>query len=348
MADNTTVWTFEQIEGARKKFILSDHCAPHGRPRKGAVVEKEIEQRVDSVYYAGNTRPTRHMFGTTEGDSRVIKGRFSDSRGGKGFARNKKAELEAFIRDGHYCLVTWDDLISEICLPKRCKLGIESGGEMTYEIEYLVDADHTNGALFTQGKVIKPRSAQNIMGDINAAVADMGKLTEVPAMRGSIFDSISSLIAIVATASSALNSVAAGIDSFANAPFQLMNQLHAALDQFRTAVTSLRKTYDDLQNNIALESDNIKNQQAFWDVKSAWAVSSLDMIRLAIEMDRAAALAQQGSIQAIYVAREGDTWEQVSRVAYNGSPERASEIREANGVPPGQAPVPGTEYMVPT
>jgi len=344
MPANTSVWVFEQLGGDRKKLELSDHCAPHGRPRKKPVVETELQQRNSKVRYAGTTAPTRHLFGTME-NAQKIDGRLSDSQGGKDFARVKRLEIESFVRDGQQCTVTWDDLISCLCFIERVKFGVESGGEMTYEIEYEVDKNLLDDDLGTL--VITPRGPQDITFLMLRAIADMADLTDVPGLRGSLFDSISSGIASITSVSAELNRVAGQIDSFANAPFQLMNQFRAGLDQFRTAVTSLRKTYDDLQVNIALENENAANQQAFWDEQSAWAASSLEAIRLAIEADRAAAVAQRGSILALHTATEGETWEQISRVAYNGSSDRADDIRNANGVAPGANPVPGTTYMVP-
>lgn len=344
MPDNTSVWTFEQLGGETKVLQLADHAAPHGRPRKKPVVETGLEQRNDKVYYSGNIIPTRHLFGTSE-ESQKIEGRFTDRYGGKGFARAKRQELEEFHRDGQLCRITWDDIISVIAFIEHVKFGIESGGEITYEIEYLVNENNLTG--LKREVVQEARGPQSITALINEAILDMHRLVEVPGLRGSLFDSISSLISSVAAVSAECNRVAGQIDSFANAPFQLLNQFRASLDQFRTAVTALRRTYDDLTVHIALENENAQNQQAFWDVQSAWAASSLDAIRLAIKAERASALSQQGNIKELYTAKDGDTWDQISRIAYNGAADRAEDIRKANAVEAGANPVPGTTYMVP-
>lgn len=344
MADNASVWTFTQISGDEHKLVLADHYAPHGRERKKPVVEEESELREDSVYYAGNNVPTRHIFGLKDANQ-VLEGRLSDAYGGKGFARAKRLEMKAFFREMQPCFVVWDDLIAVIALIKAVKFGLESGGSITYRIEVLVDEDQFNGD-FSQLIVPEPKGPQDMTAQIQDALLDMNKLQNVPALKGSIFDSISSLIASVGAATSALNTIADQIDSFANAPFQLLNQLRAACDQFRTAITSLRQTYDDLTVHIALERQNSSDWQNFWDVQSAWAVSSLAAIQTAIALDKAAAIALQGSIKEIYVAQAGDTWDGISRAAY-GSAGRAADIRNANGIAVGSSPVAGTSYMVP-
>jgi hypothetical protein len=346
MADNTSVWTFEQLGGERKTLVLSDHAAPHGRPRQKPVVETELEQRNDKVYYAGNSVPTRHLFGVSESNQKLV-GRFSDAFGGLGFARRKRLEVEGFWRDAQSCTATWDDLVSVSCFIERVKFGLESGGEITWEMELMIDQSDLVD-IPGQVKITGILGPQDITRQINQAITDMHKLVKVPGMRGSVFDSISSLISNVAAVTSALNQVAGQIDSFANAPFQLLNQLRAALDQFRTAVTALRTTYDDLTVHLALENDNAQSWQQFFDVQSAWAASSLEAIRLALAAERASALAQQGNIKELYTAKDGDTWDQISRIAYGGSADRAEDIRKANSVEAGANPVPGTTYMVPT
>lgn len=344
MADNVSTWTFTQISGDEHTLVLADHYAPHGRERKKPVVEDESELREDTVYYAGNNVPTHHIFGTKEANQ-VLEGRLSDSYGGQGFARKKRTEMKAFFLETQPCRVVWDDLVATIAIIKAIKFGIESGGSIPYRLELLISQDQFNSD-FSQF-VPEPKGPQDFTAQIQAAMLDKDKLAKVPGLKGSIFDSISSLISSVAAATSELNTIAGQIDSFANAPFQLLNQLRAACDQFRTAVTALRQTYDDLTVHIALERQNSSDWQNFWDVQSAWTVSSLDAIRQAIAMDRAAATAQQDSIKEIYTAQVGDTWDGISRSAFSGSADRAADIRAANGIADGSNPVPGTSYMVP-
>lgn len=346
MPANNTVWTFLAVVGGgqTRALVLSDHAAPHGRPRKKPVVETELVQRQSTTYFAGNAPPVRHLFGRKH-ESEKLEGRLSDSRGGEGFARAKRKEIDDFVGQGVQCQVTWDDLINQSIFIERVKFGIESGAEITYEIEFLVDDDNLQD--FKIPVLQDPRGPSAFSLAIQDALRDMNQLTKVPAMKGSVFDLVSSLIASVNSVSSALYSIAGQIDSFANAPFQLLNQLRAALDQFRTVVNQLKRTYDDLEIHIAIENQNASSWQSFWGVQGAWAASALEAIRLALAMERAAAIAQQGSIKALYTAREGDTWDQIARVSYAGDPSRAQDIREANGVPPGENPAPGTTYMVP-
>lgn len=349
MPANNSVWTFEwaaPVRGELKTLVLSDHAAPHGRPRRKPVVETELVQRQTTTYFAGDSPPVRHLWGIKH-EPQKLTGRLTDSYGGPGFARAKRKEMADFIGPGVQCKVTWDDLISQSVFIEKVKFGVESGSDITYEIEFLVDDDNLQDFALKTKAVADPRGPSAFSLLIEDALRDLYTLKQVPGLKGSIFDSISSLIASVNSVSSALFTVAGQIDSFANAPFQLLNQLRAAIDQFRTVVAQLRRTYDDLQVHIALENQNASSWQAFWGVQGNWAASSLEAIRLALEMERAAAVAQQGSILALYTAREGDTWDQIARVSYGGDPSRASDIRELNGVDPGANPVPGTTYMVP-
>jgi hypothetical protein len=349
MPANSTVWRFTKVGGDRFAdgvvLELSDHCAPHGRPRRKPVVEPELLQRIKTTRFAGNSPPVRHIFGVMH-ESEKINGRLCDNYGGLGFAKAKRKEIQEFVGAGVQCIVTWDDIINQSVFIHRVKFGVESGSDITYELEFEVDEDHLHGVTVVPA-LPDARGPSVFSLAIEDTLRDMHKLVEVPGMRGSIVDSISSLIASVNSASSALSTVAGEIDSFANAPFQLLNQLRAALDQFRTVAQQLRKTYDDLDVHIALENQNASSWHQFWDIQSAWSESSLDAIRAALAAERATAIAQAGSIKALYTGRDGDTWEQIARTVYGGDPTRASEIREANGVEPGVNPVPGTTYMVP-
>lgn len=347
MPANTTVWKFEQLtatNGEIRTLILADHYAPHGRPRRKPVVEPELVQRIKTTYFSGNSPPARHIFGVKH-ESQKINGRLCDNYGGEGFARAKRKEITDFVGAGVQCLVTWDDLISQSIFIHRVKFGIESGADITYELEFEVDADQLQD--FALPTLPDAKGPDVFALAIEDTLRDMSKLTEVPGMRGSIIDSLSSLIASVNSASAALSTIAGQIDSFANAPFQLLNQLRAALDQFRTVVQQLRTTYDDLEVHIALENENANSWQTLWNYQAAWSESSLESIRLALAAERAAAVAQAGSILALYTGKDGDTWEQIARAVYHGDPSRAKEIRDFNGVTDGANPVPGTTYMVP-
>lgn len=348
MPANTSVWTFEQLGGPRKTLTLSDHAAPHGRPRKKPVVERELEVRMDRVWLAGDGPPVTHIFGTELGPFK-LEGRFSDGYGGAGFARAKLNEVNDFVMDVQAVRVTWDDIVSVTGIIKHWKPGIESGGEVTWEMVLEVDEDHLLERGFGRAghEFDDLKSPAHFTNDIRQALADMHKLTEVPGMRGSIFDSMNSLISSVNSVSSSLATIAGQIDSFANAPFQLLRRFRGALVQFTTVVARLRKTYDDLQVNVALENEDANYQQIFWDRQAGWSASSLRAIQLALKADRSAALAEQGRTLAIYTARQGDTWERISRLLFNGSSGRAEDIRNANGALPGSAPVPGTAYTIP-
>lgn len=346
-AANTTLWTFTQLDGAQSMLQLADHAAPHGRPREKPVVEPEIEVREETTYYSGDNPPTRHLFGLSH-SSVKLEGRFSDLYGGEGFARRKRAEVRDFVAAQRQVSVVWDDLFAAKGFIKKFKSMIESGGEIAWEMEVLIDVDDLlNPGRHDQQLQFKIEPA-DLTAQLREAMEAMDALQKVPTMRGSVFDFIGSLISAVNTATASVANVAAQIDSLATAPFQLLRRFRDGLLQLSTAVSNLRTTYDNLTIDIALESEaSADAAQQFWDIQAAWAASSLQAMRLALEAARSSALAEQGQLLSLYTGREGDTWELISRRFYAGSSTRAADIRSANSIEAGANPVPGTVYFIP-
>jgi hypothetical protein len=350
MADaNSTVWTFTQLGGSQRVLVLADHAAPHGRPRVRPVVEPSMEIREETTYYSGNNPPTRHLFGMSYGSFK-LDGRFSDLYGGDGFARKKLDDVRTFVFGQQPCSIQWDDLVSVTGLIKNFKHGIESGGEITWEFEVLVDQD----ALLQPDtkELLGPRLYLDNVAELSQQLTDaqkqMAELQAVPKMRGSIFDLIGSLISSVNSATASLVNVAGQIDSLATAPFQLLRRFRDGLGQVMTAVSDLRNTYDNLTIDLTLESEaDAEACQRFWDTQAGWGDSSLKAMQLALQAEQSAALAEQGAILALYTARDGDTWELISRRFYGGSATRAKDVRDANGLDAGANPIAGTIYFIP-
>jgi hypothetical protein len=343
MADNTTVWTFEQLAGNRRKLTLSDHAAPHGAPRRGAVVEDEIEMQMATVRYGGNAPVTRHLFGTKFQPMR-ISGRFSDSRGGAGFARKKTAEVKSFVDENQPVLITWDNIIACTGHIARFKPSRESGGEVAWEIEYEVDGDDLLQR--TPDLPVIAKSPVTFTSKIAALLNEAPSLRELPTLRGSVFDAMDSFVSALNQVTAEVAQTAGEINAFTNAPFALLRRFRAGLEQLRTAAVRLRFAFDDLNTNLALERENADQSLKFWDVQSIWSTSLLAILEEALNADEAAAEAEKGRMLTLYTAREGDTWERISLEMFQ-SAARADDIRTANGVDAGADPMAGAIYRIP-
>lgn len=338
------VFTLQQLGGDRLKLELADHAAPHGRPRDKPVFEQEDVFRIESTYYPGTPTPTRHEFGL-KFEPIKLDGRFRDALGGKGFARNKMDEVRRFAAGLQLCTLTWDDALSVICIITRVKRGVESKGEIVWEIEIEIDEDLFLG----RGNPITPevKGPDELAKRIQSLLSRTKDLPYTPpTIKGSIGDQLMLLAGAVGNATSQLVDASRQIDSFVNAPFQALTRFRAALGLVRVSVSNLRGTYDHLTTEAALQAQETEDAQEFWNVQAAWSESSLKALQEAARAERAAARVQQGRILLFYAAADGDTWESIAIAAY-GAPDRAREIQAANGVPVGQNPVPGTIYMVP-
>src|SRR5689334_12257383 len=136
----TKPWLIQQTTGDRKQFLLSGRFAPHGRPRKGAVVVEEEKLRQQEVFYTNSPRPTRHIFGTKH-EPWELKGRFQDHVLGPRGAMNKKQELQKFFRDQQPVLVRWGDIVAYEGILSGIKFEVEAEYDIAYTIHISVDAD---------------------------------------------------------------------------------------------------------------------------------------------------------------------------------------------------------------
>jgi hypothetical protein len=335
-------WIFEQLGGFRTRLELADHAAPFGGARRGSVADEEVEVRESEVYYDGNPNPTRHVGGIRHNPIE-IHGIWMDRRGGRGFARFKKREVKEFIAACQLVRITWGDNLSVVGLIKSARFSNEAEFHIPWEMKILVNEDLFMGA--ERSFVSRVQGPSILLREINKLQPD--KLLASNVIKGSFVDILSSLVDNVNNASAALRETAEGINSFANAPFAEIRRLRAGLGQFATAVGILRRTVDETEANVATESENTSDWQVWWNMQAAWSQSSSEIIYAAFKADREALLAEQGSVKAFFPAREGDTWESISRAVYNGDPTRAEDIRLANGIDGGIAPIPGTVYFCP-
>ena len=133
-------WTFTQVAGDQKVLTLAGESAPHGRPRASPVVEDEMALRDTAVYYPGNRRPTRHLFGEIHTDW-TLNGRFSDRFLGPAGARAKVLEIKEFIADQQQVTIAWGDILAATGLVRRIKPSRESESEIAWTLTVGIDGD---------------------------------------------------------------------------------------------------------------------------------------------------------------------------------------------------------------
>lgn len=342
----TAPWVFTQVTAQQKTLKLDGWDAPHGRPRMKPIVEDGVESRHKRTYYSGNDEPTRHIFGTKLKDLE-LSGRFMDRYGGPGYARTKAEYAKAFADDKIPVLITWGQnvavtgYIAEFT-PKR-----ESEAEIAWEMKVEVDVDHLLQSSKIRGDAQAP--APEAFVDVMSLlmVQALVPVEDQPdAFKGSFFDSLDSIVVGLTSAFATLANVALAMSSFEDSLVGDLRRFRAGLGQFKTALIIFRDTYQDFRSETALEGDNAAEQLSFARLQSASAVASMQLMFQIAEADRQAQIAERGKILGFYEAKEGDTWEGISRQVY-GSITRSTDLREANGIAPGVDPVAGTTYAIP-
>jgi hypothetical protein len=340
---STSRWVFKQLGGNRRTLELADHAAPHGRPRQEPVVEDEIEIREDETYYSGDVPPTRHIFGA-KFSAWELNGRFSDGYGGLNFAKTKTEEVKAFVSEQQQVQITWADIISAKGFIKRFSPGREAIGEVVWDMTILIDSDDLIAFPQRVEEVVVP--AVDYLAVWNALLPAEEILETPETLRTGVFTTLESFIASLNTVSAAALSISEQIDTLATAPFALLARFRAGIRQVSTAVGNLRATYDQLEVNRALENERAQETQRFLDLQARWDAGGLEALRGLQYLDRQAELAQAGQIRGAIRANDGDTWETLSQRVY-GDRTRADDIREANGVEPGDDPQANVQYLVP-
>lgn len=334
---------FVQLAGPQKTLELTAHYGPMGRPRQGAVVREKVKLRESEVYYFGNPVPTRHV-ASEKWEPWEIKGRFSDWWGGPGFALNKKNEVLSFFLDKQPIQITWDDIINCTGLMTEFDPGIESDGEVEWQMVVKIDQNNFHSVSNIIPDKKKPSDDEDKITAL--AFTDMPALTALP-LNGSIFDAFDSLTAAVASATSSFNQVAQSMSDFESSSIATLRRFRNALGQLKTAVITARDAVDAVPVDLAIERSNADDRLGFQSLQASFSANGLSIIQTLAVADRNALLAERGQVKAFYTAKGGDTWESISMRFYNGSAARADDIRAANSIPSGQGPLPGALYQLP-
>jgi hypothetical protein len=293
-------------------------------------------------YPASDGPPTRHVF-QAHYEPWELTGRFMDREGGPGYAVAKAKEVADFVRDKQEVRVSWGDIVSYDGFIKWFEAARESEAEIEWKLHILIDEDNLAEPAMPAPAPPSPRDSMLV---IQQALLSVNDLAGLPSLRPTVLDALSNAISTVGAATGALVAAVNQLQSFEQAVAGELQRLRAAIGQARTAVLGLRNLVATTKN------DGVSIQRSFSnDVLAGKLFARLDvgtMMALAAmdRLDREAAIVEQGKLKTSYVAKRGDTWESISTRSYGG-PEKADELRRANGVRYGEQPQPGRTYQVP-
>jgi nucleoid-associated protein YgaU len=333
---------FTQLTGNRKVLELSGASAAFGRARVAAVVNDGIELRESEQFTSNSGSPTRQIFGVKY-KPWDLHGRFSDYHGGEGFATAKSSEIKQFVAEMQPVRVAWDDILSATGLITSFEPSREAEGEIEWKMTVKIDADEYLERQIDIPQRKRPKDYTNQMLLYSTEISEAAKLMP---LRIGLFDIINGFISTLSTVTGTAVALAEELQSFETEAFGSLRRFRASVGQVKTAAFKAREAVDAISVDAAIESRNYKDQFAFSNSQAIISDSAISLIKEAADADRRAEIAQRGQALALYEAKGGDTFESISK-QYYGSAQRASDIREANGVAGGQAPVDGQIYLIP-
>ena len=338
-------WTFTQVAGPQKVLTLAGQSAPHGRPRISPVVEDEMALRDAAVYYPGNPRPTRHIFGEIHTDW-VLTGRFSDSFLGPGGAKAKIQEIKAFIADEQQVTIAWGDILAATGLLRRIKPSRESEAEVAWTLTVGIDGDDALPPPAPQPAAVAPGTK---LGQVASGLDAINALGDAPGDLGlgsDFLDSLDELVSEINSVSATVLSIADGISNFETAVEGDLNRFRAGLEQFQTAALTLQATLESAENDSSLTQSSSPSEDSWHAARIEAEYQALAIAALLADIDRDVEIILLGRQQTTCVATAGDTWESLS-TRYFGGPSKAAALRQATGALYGAQPQAGRVVQIP-
>jgi len=348
-------WRFEQLAGAdRKIYTLRGYSAPHGRPRRGAVVTDELTVRQQESHYGGKGPPSRLVFGTKQEPWR-LRGRFMDRELGRGGAAIEARNWKAFVNDTRPVAVMWGDLLAFRGLITKIILGYESDAEITWELHVAIDQDQWLPKQAARQRRQTPRQMvddleeflQSWLIDLPTAPKGPNLFGQLAAFKEDLLDSLDNIVSAVNTPVAALSKAVEEVDAFSSASASSLGRLRAGANQATTAVLELDEMLGGTDPSAVLFMRTADTDIAWQSYKSEADVTATDILALLADFDRQAEIAQRGSAANSITALADDTWEAIATRA-GGGPEDGDRIRDANGVRFGERPVSGRTYVIPS
>jgi hypothetical protein len=339
-------WTFRQLGGERKTLVLDGWAAPFGRPRQQPVVRDAIKIRQQTTRYPdGNGPPTRHVFGV-DFIEWTLTGRWMDRDLGNGGAQERVRAMKAFVRDQQPVMVTWGKLLSVTGFIEEFDPGRESANEVAWRMVLLVDEDLDQ---WTAPRPAQPpiyRQMNLILDHVESMTAPWRAPKPPRGFSFSLLDRLDDAVSLVTGTLGQFGRMVGELKSFEKATLGQIRRLRAGIRQLHTALVMFNGLASSLQNDaLALRADmhsDLRMRSWLTEADIHTSVSLAELER----MDRAARLQERGSSAVSVVAHPGDSWESIATARYGG-PDRADDLRKANGIRYGEQPRPGKRYVVP-
>lgn len=336
-------WTFEQLEGARRKIELSGWNAPHGRPRQGAVVRPAVAVRASRTRYPGGdgSAVTRHVFGPDFPDLE-IKGRFR-----RGQVQNLMTNMSAFVAEAQPVRVSWGSLVVCEGFIKEFAPGIEGATALgAYEVEWSMTIEvDVYPHLLKRKPVGKPKKPADYTNAIKSALLQAQAGLASVTFNGNILDALALAFDTVTGFIDDLASVTDGLQELKNGTLSQLNRIRGAAANVIRAGRALREFIESIPVEATQIADRFNELDAMTQTPST-TYQLQQMLKETRDADGAAQRAIVGRTRTTYVAKPGDTWESISAKFYGG-PGRAGDIRDANLIGPGEQPKAGQVYLIP-
>jgi hypothetical protein len=298
-----------------------------------------------TVYYPGNPRPTRHVFGEIHNDW-ILSGRFSDRFLGLGGAKAMVEQIKAFIADEQQVTIAWGDILAATGLVRRIKPSRESESEVGWTLTVGIDGDDALPPAAPQPAALAPGAK---LGQLAGGLSAINGLTDVPGDLGlapDFLDSLSDLVSQINSVSATVLSIADGISNFETAVAGDLNRFRAGLQQFQTAALTIQATLESGENDAALLTASTTSEDQWHATRTEAKYQALVVAALLADIDRDVEIIQQGRQQTTCIATAGDTWESLS-TRYFGGPSKADALRKANGARYGAQPQAGRLLQIP-
>lgn len=344
-------WVFQQLTGSDpKSMVLTGYAAPFGRPRSKPVAETGLELREKQTRYPGSsskTPPTTHTFGVVRRPIE-LSGRWMDQHLGEGSAARNVRVFEQMIIDQRPIRISWGDLLSYTGWIKSITPRWESLEECAWTMVFLIDTDEFEGVIPNVQPLRAPaETADDVQKFLQEVIFPLPKmLPSLDAITGEIFDALDDLVSNVTQFGGLAVRTANSISNIETAAFNEIERLRAGLHQFKTAVLTLQETIDNLAIDSLVVDRSVEDDIAWLTFQSQSHARTADIVNKVSLADIAAEVAAVSRIKTTYQAKPGDSWESISLAMY-GTADRASDIRDANGVVGGEKPAPGRIYNIP-
>lgn len=336
-------WRFRQLGGPKKTLELRGWAAPFGRPRQKAVARKPQSVRQERVYYLGNPRPTRHLFGMKY-DDMVLNGRWMDLDLGVNGAKAKVREIEEFIADQQPIVIEWGDMVGAVGLMQEFDPGFESEDQVEWKLTFGIDV---NNLSVRRPPTVTPNATARalfikIPNDALPLLTAPSFLDTLEGLSEELLDSIDDQLSLFTGAMGQFARAAADISSLEAASEAQLKRLVYGIGQAATAAQTLLDLYDSIDkedvSSLTSTRETTTLDFARWRVEQDLAFNAL-LAQLA-ELDAQAELAARGAAQGTYDVQAGDTWESIALKLY-GDVNQAGTLRAANGAQYGSQPAPG-------